>query len=138
MEDPLPTDSPGELESLLEKGSRLASQCRQRGPVALPFRFLKRKSRLQSWITLLVLASTCSLGLLTWKTVCLVLGSGSRDHFSTKSRNPAYLIEARHGAVASENERCSIMGVDIMKEGGNAVDAAVAAAFCTGVVNMFS
>jgi hypothetical protein len=55
-----------------------------------------------------------------------------------KQRNPAYLIEADHGAVASENERCSIIGVNAMKNGGNAVDAAISAALCTGVVNMFS
>ncbi|KAF9531606.1 gamma-glutamyltranspeptidase [Crepidotus variabilis] len=53
-------------------------------------------------------------------------------------RNPSYLIRAYNGAVASENKRCSDIGVDIMKFGGNAVDAAIAATFCTGVVNMFS
>lgn len=54
------------------------------------------------------------------------------------SRNPAYLIRAKHGAVASENKRCSDIGVNILKDGGNAVDAAIGATFCTGVVNMFS
>jgi len=53
-------------------------------------------------------------------------------------RNPAYLIKAKHGAVASENVLCSNIGVEILKEGGNAVDAAVATTFCVGVVNMFS
>jgi hypothetical protein len=53
-------------------------------------------------------------------------------------RNPAYLIKAKSGAVASENILCSEIGVDVMKDGGNAVDAAVATTFCTGVVNMFS
>ncbi|KAI6026195.1 nucleophile aminohydrolase [Pisolithus microcarpus] len=53
-------------------------------------------------------------------------------------RNPAYLIIAEHGAVASENKRCSDVGVELMKDGGNAVDAAIGAAFCIGVVNMFS
>jgi gamma-glutamyltranspeptidase/glutathione hydrolase/leukotriene-C4 hydrolase len=56
----------------------------------------------------------------------------------TQARNPAYLIEAEHGAVASENQRCSDIGVDVLKEGGNAVDAAISAVFCVGVVNMFS
>ncbi|KZP17923.1 hypothetical protein FIBSPDRAFT_864277 [Athelia psychrophila] len=59
---------------------------------------------------------------------------GQSDHV----QNPAYLIEAEHGAVAAENGRCSIMGVDVLKDGGNAVDAAVATTLCTGVVNMFS
>ncbi|TFK53590.1 gamma-glutamyltranspeptidase [Heliocybe sulcata] len=53
-------------------------------------------------------------------------------------RNPAYLIKARHGAAASENEICSNMGVDVLKDGGNAVDAAVSTTLCIGVVNMFS
>ncbi|KIJ67718.1 hypothetical protein HYDPIDRAFT_83226 [Hydnomerulius pinastri MD-312] len=53
-------------------------------------------------------------------------------------RNPAYLITAEHGAVASENKRCSDIGVDVMKDGGNAVDAAISTALCVGVVNMFS
>lgn len=54
------------------------------------------------------------------------------------ARNPAYLILAHNGAVASENKRCSDIGVEVLKEGGNAVDAVIAATFCTGVVNMFS
>ncbi|KAF8629660.1 hypothetical protein AX17_005599 [Amanita inopinata Kibby_2008] len=54
------------------------------------------------------------------------------------TRNRAYLVKARHGAVASENKRCSVMGVDVLKNGGNAVDAAISTALCIGVVNMFS
>ena len=54
------------------------------------------------------------------------------------TRNPAYLIRAKSGAVASENILCSEIGVGVMKDGGNAVDAAVATTFCTGVVNLFS
>jgi gamma-glutamyltranspeptidase/glutathione hydrolase/leukotriene-C4 hydrolase len=53
-------------------------------------------------------------------------------------RNPSFLIRARNGAVASENKRCSDIGVDVLKDGGNAVDAAIASTFCIGVVNMFS
>lgn len=53
-------------------------------------------------------------------------------------RNPAYLITADHGAVAAENKRCSDIGVDVLREGGSAVDAAISASFCVGVVNMFS
>ncbi|KAF8502165.1 gamma-glutamyltranspeptidase [Russula emetica] len=60
------------------------------------------------------------------------------DEVNHSLRNPAYLIKAKHGAVASENVLCSNIGVEILKEGGNAVDAAVATTFCIGVVNMFS
>ncbi|KAI5746115.1 hypothetical protein M8J77_000026 [Diaphorina citri] len=40
-----------------------------------------------------------------------------------------------HGSVASDNERCSMIGADIMKTGGNAVDAAVATTFCISVIS---
>ncbi|KAG9103041.1 hypothetical protein FRC06_000368 [Ceratobasidium sp. 370] len=53
-------------------------------------------------------------------------------------RNPAYLINAEHGAVASEAEVCSQIGVDVLKDGGNAVDAAIASNLCVGTVNPFS
>ncbi|TEB06228.1 gamma-glutamyltranspeptidase [Coprinellus micaceus] len=53
-------------------------------------------------------------------------------------RNPSYLVKAQNGAVASENKICSELGVKVLREGGNAVDATVATTFCIGVVNMFS
>lgn len=64
--------------------------------------------------------------------------SKAADEVNYGPRNPAYPIEVEHGAVASENGLCSKIGVEILKEGGNAVDAAVATTFCIGVVNMFS
>ena len=64
--------------------------------------------------------------------------SHSVHHPQDITRNPAHLIKAKSGAVASENVQCSEIGVDVMKDGGNAVDAAVATTFCIGVVNMFS
>ncbi|KAF8625422.1 hypothetical protein AX15_005384 [Amanita polypyramis BW_CC] len=57
---------------------------------------------------------------------------------SVGSRNAAYLIKAKNGAVASENKQCSEVGVKVLKDGGNAVDAAVSSVLCIGVVNMFS
>ncbi|KAI0374193.1 gamma-glutamyltranspeptidase [Pilatotrama ljubarskyi] len=62
----------------------------------------------------------------------------NRTRVPSATRNPAYLVRATNGAVASENELCSEIGVDVMKEGGNAVDAAVSTTLCIGVVNMFS
>lgn len=45
------------------------------------------------------------------------------------------MITAKHGAVATDDDRCSDIGRDILLEGGHAVDAAVGAALCLGVVN---
>ncbi|GAA5867528.1 hypothetical protein JCM3774_003867 [Rhodotorula dairenensis] len=53
-------------------------------------------------------------------------------------RNPSYLVSGWNGAVASEERRCSEIGIDILRENGTAVDAAIATALCIGVVNSFS
>lgn len=52
---------------------------------------------------------------------------------STKSRPE--VIYARHGAVATDDGRCSKIGMTVLREGGHAVDASVAAALCLGVVS---
>lgn len=39
-----------------------------------------------------------------------------------------------HGAVATDHADCSRIGTNLLQEGGNAIDAAVAATICMGVV----
>jgi len=41
------------------------------------------------------------------------------------------------GAVASESDICSTIGIDILRRGGNAADSLVATQFCIGVVGMY-
>ena len=48
------------------------------------------------------------------------------------SREP---VRAKHGMVASTSEVASQVGVDVMKRGGNAVDAAIAVAFALQVTH---
>lgn len=52
----------------------------------------------------------------------------------TSTARPEVIV-ASHGAVATDDSRCSKIGVDVLREGGHAVDASVAAALCLGVVS---
>lgn len=44
---------------------------------------------------------------------------------------------ADQGAVASESDICSKIGIDIIESGGNAADSLVGTVFCIGVVGMY-
>lgn len=44
-------------------------------------------------------------------------------------------LYAETGVVAADHGRCSDVGAEVLEEGGNAVDAAVATALCQGVYN---
>ncbi|KAL2332802.1 hypothetical protein Fmac_014015 [Flemingia macrophylla] len=77
--------------------------------------------------------------LLLWHAVIgLLLVSNlasANSSLNGHKKHRAEVIYARNGAVATDDRRCSRIGLKILREGGHAVDAAVAASLCLGVVS---
>lgn len=57
--------------------------------------------------------------------------SGAEKYMTSSDED---IVESDVGVVATDDARCSAIGVSLIKQGGHAVDAAVAAALCIGVV----
>lgn len=61
--------------------------------------------------------------------LCCTMGS----HFAMAASAPA--VEAKHGMVVTSQDLATQVGVNILKQGGNAIDAAVAVGYAEAVVN---
>lgn len=67
--------------------------------------------------------------------VSLLASTSSIDGLSGSNKHRREVIVAHHGVVATDDGRCSKIGMDVLKAGGHAVDASVAVALCLGVVS---
>lgn len=72
-------------------------------------------------------------------TVILAVEAGQEDGSTAAEDSNAwkqgFMIEANSGAVATDDGRCSDIAASILDKGGNAMDAAISAALCLGVVS---
>ena len=70
----------------------------------------------------------------------LGLGLGLKKKDSSSGTAPLGAGSAvyQQAAVATDAAPCSIIGADILRLGGSAVDAAISASLCVGVVNLHS
>ncbi|KAF5481919.1 hypothetical protein F2P56_002531 [Juglans regia] len=83
------------------------------------------------------------LAFITITTVGLVLSGGDLKSWKQRGGNrydkrigvaDDDIIESDQGVVAADDGRCSEIGAAMLRQGGHAVDAAVATALCLGVV----
>ena len=75
--------------------------------------------------------------LTTIKLTALLAAIGNVVAHPTSSELRSRQALANKGAVASESDVCSKIGVDIIEKGGNAADALVGTNICIGVVGKF-
>uniref|UniRef100_A0A7N2LXC8 Gamma-glutamyl transferase n=1 Tax=Quercus lobata TaxID=97700 RepID=A0A7N2LXC8_QUELO len=64
-----------------------------------------------------------------------VFSTSSLNAVSGPTKRRHEVIVAYHGAVATDDRRCSRIGMKVLQEGGHAVDASAASALCLGAVS---
>ncbi|KAG4920169.1 hypothetical protein JHK86_048982 [Glycine max] len=84
--------------------------------------------------------SSVVVSVLLWHVIAVLLVSNlafasSLEDTNGHPKHKGEVIYAHNGAVATDDRRCSRIGKDVLREGGHAVDAAVASSLCLGVVS---
>lgn len=99
--------------------------------------------RLSLPFTLTVPGTMAAATMKRWLTGLLILHTAFANPISSKlpcsssTPSPPALGVGEFGAVASESDICSRIGIDLLKLGGNAADAMVGTTACIGVVGMY-
>ena len=85
------------------------------------------------WIVIFIIAGLgCTVAI-------IIIGTVLGGQTEKQSESQAFVVaKGRAGAVAADDKRCSEAGLQVLENGGNAVDAAVASLLCLGVVNFQS
>ena len=82
----------------------------------------------KTWLLISGLAGVSLLAL----GLGLGLGLSANDEPTEKCTNSAHARCFKNGAVATDDERCSVVGANILRKGGSAADAAIATLLCQG------
>ncbi|KAI8553670.1 hypothetical protein RHMOL_Rhmol05G0034400 [Rhododendron molle] len=96
----------------------------------------KRWSRallfLLGFIAVIFIGLTLGGNISVWKL------RGGNKHDEKIQTGETEIVESDEAVVAADDGRCSEIGASFLRQGGHAVDAAVATALCLGVVNPMS
>ncbi|XP_058744356.1 glutathione hydrolase 3-like [Vicia villosa] len=83
---------------------------------------------------LLLFVGVTIIGLAVRGDVNFGILKGAERYNEGRTDDKGQVVESEIGVVAADDARCSAIGVSILRLGGHAVDAAVAATLCAGVV----